>query len=762
MPYDRFLIASFNNSDSGLHTDLRPWKIPDDAFQQLSNAYVFRGRVRKRFGSTYMGQGNADASPFNQLFSRFRINVGTTDAITGDLSGTVPGIVWEPGQMFSIGDALYTVVSDTPGAQPMLQTITTPTATFDVSTGDFVFIGAPLDTDVFFYPAQPVMGLGNFEIGPINNQPLYGFDTQFAYLFSPTLGWIWQATPIWTGDDLNFFWTTNWRGVTADVTVLFVTNYNSAAGTPAIQDPIWSFDGTWSIFTPFFLPLGGAPSTGSFVQTALIILSFKNRLILLNTIEFNNATSVNQVFVNRCRYSFVGSPLAVNAWYERGQTDTSGNVGAGAGFTDATTEDARVSAEFIKDRLIVYFDRSTWELVYTGNQAEPFVWQKINTELGSQSTFSTVPFDKFVLTIGNTGVHSCNGANVQRIDNNIPELIFDIQDVVINDEEENETVKRICGIRDYFTEMVYWSIPSDQDTGNFPNNVLVYNYKTGAWAVNDDSITAFGYYEQQADTTWSEVTTTWNESNFTWVDGIVQSDFRQVVAGNQEGYTFIINPNVTRNAGVLQVTNISEDDEFNVVLTIYNHNLSITDYILVENAQGFSNFVPFIAQVLYVTDENTIGVSQLNVYIGAYTGGGTAARVSQIYMLTKQFNPYLKEGQNVFISKIDFGVKKTLMGQITVDYFPSATTLSMIAEGQATGAILGTNVLETYPYDPLYYPLEGSQERLWHTIYFQASGECIQLAIYFNNAQMVDPESSLVDFQLEGMVLYTNPAGRLE
>ena len=48
---------------------------------------------------------------------------------------------------------------------------------------------------------------------------------------------------------------------------------------------------------------------------------------------------------------------------------------------DAATQEAIVSAEFLKDRLIVYFERSTWELVYTGNQIYPFTWQKINTEL---------------------------------------------------------------------------------------------------------------------------------------------------------------------------------------------------------------------------------------------------------------------------------------------------------------------------------------------------------------------------------------------
>jgi len=758
MAFDRFLIANYNE---GLHTDLKPWIIADQAFAALTNAYVWRGRVRKRLGSIYMGTGNSSAPNLDQLLSRLRVRVDTTDPVTGNASGAVPGIKFELGQMFSIGSEIFTVVNDTAGPQNMLKTGATATATFDVSTGNYVFVGSALNTAVYWYPAQPVMGLCNYEVGAINNQPLFGFDTQFAYKFSATAGWqrSFSGTspfdPIFKGTDINFFWTINWRGTSADQTILFVTNFNSTDGVPpATQDNIWSYDGTtWSTFIPYFLPNGGAVSTGPFVQSARIILPFKNRLILLNTIEYNSSTMLNQSFKNRVRYSFIGSPFAANAWYERGQTDSSGNVAGGAGFIDATTEEAIISAEFIKDRLIVYFDRSTWELVYTGNQVEPFVFQKINTELGSESTFSTVPFDKFVVSIGSTGVHACNGANVERIDNNIPTEIFELQDKDFSND-------RICGIRDYYSELVYWAYASDSDTEIYPNRILVYNYKNGSWANFIDSITAFGYYEQQTDTTWETANVTWENANFSWVSGVVQAQFRQVVAGNQEGYTFIISQDISRNAGVLQITNMNQSFG-NLILTIINHNLSEYDYIYLENVQGYTSFQNVITQVLIVIDDNTILTSFGESLSGTYSGGGTAARVSNIQILTKQFNPYINKANNFYISKIDFAVEKTDSGAITVDYYPSSTSLSMISEAQTTNTNLGNNVLETSPYDALYYPLEQQQDLLWHSIYFQCYGEFIQLNLYMKPDQMLDPNVALEDFQLEGMILYTNPTGRL-
>lgn len=776
MKYDRFLVAPIN---TGMQTNLKPWLIPDDAFEQLNNAYVFRGRVRKRFGSRLMGTGWSSllTAP---LFSRFRINLGNTDG-AGAASGTVPGDIFAVGQMFSIGNEIFTVsVTGTPGV--MLDTYTgnivpplpATTKTYNTTNGAYVFAGAAATTPIWFYPALPVMGLTQYESGPINNQPTYGFDTRFAYVFA---GGFWQRSGAadnaeWHGTDINFFWTENWRGITPADKVLFVTNfyvvnYNGAGS--ANDDPIWSFDGT--TWTPasgtdafFFLPNGGAPQTGPYVVTSRLIVAFKNRLLLLNTVENDNSggVGVNTNYVNRCRYSFNGSPFAQNAWYEPNQRDNAGgadSVASGAGFIDATTEEAIISAEFIKDRLIVYFERSTWELAYTGNAILPFVWQKINTELGSEAQQSTVPFDKAILTIGNTGVHSCNGANVERIDQLIPDEVFEIFNKDIG-------VQRVAGIRDYFTEMVYWSFPSveQNQTQVYPARVLVYNYRTPSWSVNDDCITAFGYFEQQPGQTWASSTTTWENSNFAWASGITAAQFRQVIAGNQQGYVFIVDPTLARNAPVMQITNMTFNAARDTItLTIINHTLnadlnpdnSNTDFVYIENAQGvtFSGFG--IYKVVTFVNLNQVEVGPVTFFTGTYTGGGTAARVSNIRILTKQWNPYVDKGTNLYLAKVDFGVERTEAGQLTVDYYPNDSELSMIQAGQATGAIMGNNVLETSPYDPTLYPFEQVQDRLWHPVYFQTEGECIQLFMYMTDDQMVVPDISLSPFQLEGMVLHT-------
>lgn len=727
MPMDRFFIGPPN---TGLQTNLKPFMIPDDAFFQLNNAYVWRGRVRKRFGSTLFGIFDA------QLKSRFRVVIGTTDA-AGVFFGVAPaGLSYIPGQLFSVGTDIFTVnVAGAPAN--MLSTNPLAAGTFNTVTGG-VAINDPAQplTTVYFYPALPVMGLSGLDSPILDFQAIIGFDTVFAYQFLAN-GWARLGTATWTGTDDQFFWSTNWRGINAYDTYFFVTNFNP-------PDGIRYWDGAnWFFLTTVFNVAGDQ------ILTARIVLPFHDRLILLNTVELIGVT--NRSFVNRLRFSQNGSPIAGNAWLE----DTPGL----GGFLDAPTKEAIVTAQFLKDRLIVYFERSTWELVYTGNEILPFRWQQINSELGAASTFSVVPFDKVALGIGTVGVHACNGANVERIDQKIPNEVFKFF---------NTQLSRTYGIRDFKAEMTYWSYVEQEEileTPHFPNRVLVYNYVNGSWSFNNDSITAFGYFQQLPQETWGTTESTWAESIEEWGAGEMQEKFRWIMGGNQEGFTFIIDPDLTENARALQITDIIPGvDQVNLFiinhnLVAANTNLTIGDYIKLSGIAGSPNMLNLndqIFPVLRVVDSNNIVINTPGIVPGDfYNGGGLVERVSNIDIKTKQYNFYMTNDRNVSISKVDFNVDKTTDGQVTVDYYTSSTTLPMVEEGLSTEAALGTNVLETSPYPSV--PLEQQQDFVWHPVYFQAEGTFIQLRIYMSNDQITNPAIASSDFQLNSMIFYAQP-----
>lgn len=742
---DRFYIGMIEGG-AGLNTSLRPFAIPDNAFEVLNNAYVFRGRVRKRFGSLLMEGSSGRIAGLEQLQSRLRINIGTTSG-AGGLSGTVPGIIFGIGQMFSIGSQVYTV--QTTGTPVTMITTGAGSGTYNTTTGAYVFTGAPLTTDVYFYPVQPVMGFTNYipQLGAVNIAPTFAWDTQFAYEYTAT-GWQRLGTAVWTGSNADFFWSCNWQGLTPDLNYLYTTNFN--AGTNLTNsDPMYYWDGAaWNAFNPRY----DSVVTTSTIVTARIIVAYKNRLVLLNTVEnTGSAPGTNASFVNRCRYSWLGNPADSTAFYT--------TAGQG-GFEDAPTKEAIVTAQFVKDQLIVYFENSTWKLVYTYNELRPFVWEKINTELGAESTFSQVPFDKVILGIGNVGIHACNGSNVVRIDDQIPSSVFEIHN-------EDNGVVRVCGIRDYYSELIYWAVPSIDRNSTFPfnNQILVYNYKTGSWAYNDDSVTAFGYYQQSdgEGETWASYEDTWQESGDAWNAAPLGAQFRSIVAGNQEGFTFIVDADIYRNAPSLQITNMSYAGE-TLTITCVNHNLeagfnSTGDYIVIENAQGVTGVNGVVFPVNAVLGANSFTVI-LDNFTGTYTGGGTLALVSSLSIQSKQYNFYADKGLNASINKVDFLLDKTANGQVTVDYAVSSSGESMLQFGALSGTLVGSGILETSPYPD--FPLEMSQTRVWHPIYPFANGECVQFLIYLTDEQIRNTDIAWSDFELHAMVINATPTSRLQ
>lgn len=756
MPQDKFLIAPIN---SGIQQDVKPWLIMDDAFETLQNVYSFRGRIRKRPGGRLMGE-----QPYQ---SRLRIKIGTTSA-GGDLNVAVPGSKFLVGQQFTIGDQILTVINlGVPAA--LLDTAGSVIATFNTTTGVFDIVGSPnVNTDVYYYPSQPVMGLSPYEqdSSGINNEPFYAFDTQFGYKFSAG-GWerTGTAAPLLLhGNDLDFVWTSSWQSIAVGLTAFFISNFHvtnpNGAGT-ANDDSIWqTADGsTWAKFNPRFKPNGGLPTSGPFLVTALCMLPFQDRFLVFNTIENDGtvAPGVNRHFPQRCRFSANLSPFQVNAWYEYGNVDSADNTFVGGGFTDCPTDEEIVSVEYLRNHLIVYFERSTWQLVYTQQGITTFVWEKLNTELGAQSTFSIVPFDKVVLGIGGTGIHACNGQNVERTDTKIPDQVF-------NFSAGDRGVERTAGIRDYFVEMVYWSFREVGTDLTYPNKILAYNYRNGSWALFDDCITSFGYYNQQVASTWEHTHLTWEQANMPWNSGTINAGFSQVIAGNQQGYTFVVDAGVSRNAPVLQITGIADNPGIGYDLHIVNHSISEGEYIVIEDAQGINPLINGESfNVVLVNDADNITVFNpafVGVTSAGYTGGGQATRLSQINILSKQYNPYIDKLSNFSINKIDFAVQKTSVGAIEVDYSTSSSYYSTVGNSVISPTAQGTNTLETFPY-PLY-PFEKLQTRLWHTIYFDTQGECIQLNLHFSADQLFIPEVAWEDFQLEAIALYVQPTGRVE
>ena len=319
-PLQRFLIAPLK---SGEQNNIKPWLIADDAYEVLRNAYTWRGRVKKRVGAWVMDQGKPEDE--QQQFTRLRILINTTDPITGNAAGTVPGTIFSIGQMFSIGADTFTVNQFGTPSNLLFAPGAAIVATYDTTTGAYVFTGAAMGVPVYFYPATPVMAIQLYNFVAINDERTIAFDTQFSYEWTLGTGWNRSGLAtqgLWSGTDSQFHWTTNWRGVSSSSYLMYVVNNN-------IPDGIQYFDGTnWFVLAPPLLTAGG-----NTLLTALMVVPFKYRLLFLNITQFTAGVG-NQTFAARVVFSWNQNPLDVNAWKNKTSSFLEGSVHAKVAVAD--------------------------------------------------------------------------------------------------------------------------------------------------------------------------------------------------------------------------------------------------------------------------------------------------------------------------------------------------------------------------------------------------------------------------------------------
>lgn len=747
MPMQRFLIA---NMQSGLVANPDPWLIMDDAWFRLENVHTWRGRVIKRIGAQEMD--TSQAYNVRQQFTRLRMTIGTTDA-GGNLIGspvTVPGVVQDiAGQMFSCGNEMYTVqVKGAPATMISTGSGMPGYNTSGASKGQFTLTGAPALSNVYFYPTLPVMALPSYQLATLNVEQLVAFDTQFVYTYTTGSGWdILGPVPpaansgLWSGSNSDFHWTTNWRGASGSEYLFFVVN-----NVPADEIQFWN--GTiWTSMTPRYDTIS---AVDYHILTARIVIPFKDRLLLMNVTEETNLGmgKVTKTFVNRIRYSQVGDPTdAANAWDDR----TSGR----GGFIDLTTREQIVSAQFLKDRIIIFCERSTWELVFTGNQVFPFRFQQLNIELGVESQNSLVTFDKQVIGFGSTGIHSCNGMNVQRIDDQIPYTIFSVLNA-------NNGPTRVNSIRDYYSEEIYWSFPESSLGSLFPNQFLVYNYKNGAWAINYDSITAMGLYQANFSVTWEDMTSTWAGGDEQWGDPADIALFRSIVGGNQEGFTFVMSHDTATLSLSLSIYNITV---VNNIVTFFaiNHNLNVGDFINVQNVVGLTGLNSTVANyrvnAISASNPDQFSIILLNV-AGVYAGGGTVSRVPRIFMQSKQYNFFNDIGMRMHVPRVDFLIDSVgdmdvaNTAGISTNYLTSFSSTNTIVDGGlVTGANVGTYKLSFAPQTTQ----EETQDKIWRSMFPLLEGDVCQLIFTHDNRQMSEVAITMNDFRLHAMLFHVRP-----
>lgn len=564
------LIGPFQ---TGIQRDREPYLLPQEAFVDLEDAYVWRGRVKKKNGYTFLGRLHRTPSPLPEVLPN--INTGAVTYTT-----TLANSPVSPGTIIITINTIP-AMTFTDNANGTL-TSTTPTANFgiiDYESGTFTLTfnpplpgGGPFAVNAIDYrtlPRQPVMGLATYDTININREDLVAFDQTRSYFFNTTTNQFDEiATGNWNSSDSDFFWWYNYFVDGSNNKLLWTTN--NIAYNVALQDGIQYFNGTtWTLLQA---QIDSAAPNPNFLRGSLMVIPYRDRLVALNTLEGPAPTIAGAIrYPQRIRWSQNGTPVIavdVNAWRQD-------IIGRG-GFLDAPTSEAIVSARFYKDTLIVFFERSTWRLRYTGNEILPFVFEQINAELGAESTFSSIQFDDGVLAVGDKRIISANSLGVTPIDQKIPDEVYKFHN-------DAEGPKRVHGIRDFFNQLVYWTFPNDVPNKTYPNKLLVLNYIEGSYAFFNDSFTTFGRWQRSIDYTWRTLPyESWIDWVLPWGNPKGQSWHPSIIAGNQKGFVVLLDQ-VAVNEESLDLINTlpvpSISNTAPAVFDLPNHNLEINDFV---------------------------------------------------------------------------------------------------------------------------------------------------------------------------------------
>lgn len=758
---------------TGLVQEREEFLLPDDAYPTLVNAYVWRERIKRKNGY--------------QLLGRLHRNIGTTDG-GGNLTVTINPHPIQPGiASFTVGTNLF---NDPGGASPVtLRTSGPGTAVLNRATGQLVISGSNPATAVQYFPGLPVMGICKQEtVNSANDQTLF-FDQDYCYIFNGTTQQFEEYLPAtaktWNAGNTSvagtdFFWSTNyWTSANPPFTttgkkLFWVTN--GSGGESGGGDPPRITDGTtWVDFTSGTWSQIDATNT---LFNWLAMLPFRGRMVTFNTYEGLTASGAGSAtnFSNRIRWSTIGNPFipfaagppATGSWRDdiRGQ----------GGFLDIPTSEDIVSVGFVRDNLVIFCERSTWQLRYTGRSIAPFQIEKVNSELGAESTFTAIQFDTSLVAIGDKGIVECDSYQSQRIDIKIPDFVFQFNAL-------NNGVSRVQGIRDFPNRLAYWTVPLVQfypaitnSAWIFPTARLIYNYENDSWAIFNDSLTALGTFQLQSSPTWLQIPQPWLNYQRTWLDDDVEDPV--IVGGNQQGFIEKLDQ-LTANDVSLFISDIVTTGGGPTVITSPNHNMQsgfvigISGIVSTTPGSDLNGGIYAIS----VIDQNTFSLlsfdasdNQFDLPVtstiaGTYVGGGLINIRENFSITSKKFN-FLDEGQNIQMGYLDVLMPAVSGGEISLNVYlnyDDETASNTLYNNQQIGMVppvADTFFNSTIPTSPSNFAVANEGTKFWQRVFCATRANFLTLQYTFSNKQMAGmPQQKEV--QIDAQVLWIRKAGRM-
>jgi len=625
-----FLIAEFK---SGISSYLEPWIRPQDAFDPLINAYVYRGTVNKRAGSSQFGNQLDDGEPVMGIMNR---------------------------------------INEATGIVTLLVATTLNLYLYDDGTKLFNALVLP----------APFTGMIN-----------------------------------------NFFNWTNWQPVSGGASYLYMVNN---------ADPLTRWDGA-TVTQPTITVRAGETLT-----KALDVKVYKQRLLMIRPTSSVNGVQNQSIYWSKQQNDAL--------W----RVDIAGQ----GGNLDAPTGDIILSAEFLRDVLVVFFTNSTWIFRFTGNDTAPFRWDKINNSKNTSCPYATVAYDERSTSIGNTGLIACDGVNVQRYD---LAIIDYYQDEFSEQYYAQSFSQRYDNLNQSWT--LYNSLnnefPLINGVAPGSDKALIYNFLENTFATYTWSrpMTCLGKYFNVDGDTWADLDVYfgdwWENQDRSWNNYSSQASAPILLGGDTTGGVWkmddeksvldyvsnIVNEVIAVGTGVVSYSgNLGRIPVVKSSLTITDGVETFTsdaggiltgdlggtgtiDYILGSWTATFNSAVPALTNILasYVT-----GVSII------------------LDMVTTRWNPILALGQKIQFAYIDIYYKVVSVNPAN----PIAVTLNFYTDNTNNVTVSRQLTLDGPAFNDSHFK----------RIYVNITGQFIRMEI--------DPNKDTY-MQFLGFILWCEPAGRM-
>jgi len=754
MGYEPNLITPF--VDSGLKKYFKPFIIGPTAFPQISDAYPWRGSVRKREGYRLLASLPAGDAPVQGLKNWINPTTLNPTLIAFSL---IKSYIFSAGVFSDITFFAYPTGGGTPvtGA-PFSWSNTAVNFFWTANYRGSMWVTNNLTADhIKYWNGTP--GVLNTSGGWSTYQPIVNGTTTLdaALIVLPYKGRLVFLNT--TEGGVSYQNRARWTQIGTPYAGAATPTANQAitVGNPtSIQS---NGHGLTTGDTVSFINFTGADAgllnTVNFVVTRT---DANNFTIPINTTGKTITVGSSVTQLEGVPYgSFVNDINAV-------RDDIPGK----GGFIDADSSERIVSAEIVHDTLIVAFQRSTWRLRYTGNEILPFIWERLNTQYGAESTYSNVAFDESALFFSRYGWIAATTNDVARIDYDIPDDSFSFEGITSG----LSGLVQVQGIRDFYRQMAYWTFLEIGNT--VANQIYAYNYLDKSWSIYNpqilsgevsvsNNIRTFGYFYNVADFTWSSFSATddiWQ--NF---DNVLLDTWQNFGAAQNAGFPYIVGGD--GNGNVYQMFEFSQNPTQDAAGTA-----SVTNFNYVI---ATSRFNPYLPQ----------GQKCRLGYVDLYCSSAPGGEITVQHFVDDQNSPVFTRKVSLYsegglaIASITAGNPTTIVTTLAHNFLTGElVTLSSIygtmfnALNNQTKAITVVDAFTfTFPIDTvgLTYTTGGYAYGVpfdmgsakYTRIFLGGIGHMHQLVFTLSSAQLADPEKGRAAFEMQGLVAWTRPTGKI-